>query len=124
MNYTLAQEFYFDAAHRLDRQFGERFGDNAYAFEEIVVEISAAYMCAHLEVACVPRPDHAQYIAHWLTVLKGDNKAIFTAASLASRIVDYLHGLQPKPAPDPHDTPDRPADAARTSPDTTQGGPR
>ena len=84
------------ARHRLNREFGERFGDKKYAFEEIVVEIAAAYNCAHLEITNSPRPDHAQYIAHWLGILKGDKKAIFTAASLASQIITYLDGLQPK----------------------------
>ena len=93
------------AAHRLNREFGERFGDKAYAFEELVAELSAAYLCAGLEITNTPRADHAQYIANWLAVLKGDTKAIFTAASLATRAVDYLHGLQPKPdpVPDPGD---------------------
>jgi antirestriction protein ArdC len=45
-----------------------------------------------------PRPDHAAYIASWLTVLRRDNRAIFTAASHAQRAADYLHTLQ-KPAP-------------------------
>jgi antirestriction protein ArdC len=84
------------ASHRLNREFGERFGDKKYAFEEIVVEIAAAYNCAHLEITNTPRPDHAQYIAHWLEILKGDKKAIFTAASLAGQIITYLDGLQPK----------------------------
>lgn len=84
------------ASHRLNREFGERFGDKKYAFEEIVVEIAAAYNCAHLEITNTPRPDHAQYIAHWLEILKSDKKAIFTAASLASQIITYLDGLQPK----------------------------
>lgn len=83
------------AAHRLARQFGERFGDQAYAFEELVAELSAAYLCAELEITNTPRADHAQYIANWLQVLKDDKKAIFSAASLASRVVEYLRGLQP-----------------------------
>ena len=84
------------AGHRLDREFGERFGDKKYAFEEIVVEISAAYNCAHLEITNVPRPDHAQYIAHWLKLMRSDTRAIFTAAAHASRVVEYLFGLQPQ----------------------------
>lgn len=60
------------------------------------MEISSAYNCAHLEITNEPRPDHAQYVAHWLEILKGDKKAIFAAASLASQIVTYLDGLQPK----------------------------
>lgn len=90
------------AAHRLNREFGERFGDKAYSFEELVAELSAAFLCAELQITNTPRPDHAQYIANWVAVLKGDTKAIFTAASMATRAVDYLYGLQPKsePAPD------------------------
>lgn len=92
------------AEHRLNRQFGERFGDQAYAFEELVAELTAAYLCAELGITNSPRPDHAQYLAHWLTVLKGDKKAIFTAASHATRAVTYLFGLQPEgPEPDPED---------------------
>ncbi len=83
------------AEHRLARKFGDRFGDQAYAFEELVAELSAAYLCAELDITNTPRPDHAQYIASWLQALQNDKKAIFTAASLASRAVEYLRGLQP-----------------------------
>ena len=83
------------AEHRLNRQHGERFGDKAYAFEELVAELGAAFLCANLEVSNTPRIDHAQYCASWLQVLKDDDKAIFTAASLATRAVDYLFELQP-----------------------------
>lgn len=89
------------ATHRLNRQFGERFGDKAYAFEELVAELGSAFLCAHLEVTNTPRPDHAQYCASWVEVLKGDTKAIFSAASLATRAVDYLFGLQPGASPEP-----------------------
>jgi len=82
------------ASHRLNRQFGKRFGDEAYAFEELVAELSAAFLCAELGIASVPRADHAKYLAHWLTVLKADKKAIFTAASAASKAAQYLCGLQ------------------------------
>lgn len=83
------------AEHRLNRSFGERFGDKAYAFEELVAELSAAFLCAELAITNTPRADHAQYCANWVEVLKGDTKAIFTAASLATRAVAYLNDLQP-----------------------------
>ena len=113
------------AAHRLNRQFGERFADKAYAFEELVAELGAAFLCAHLEVTNTPRPDHAQYIGHWLAVLKDDSKAIFTAASLATRAVDYLFGLQrdqtpntdPGPAPDADRAAGRAPHSAKRPPD-------
>ena len=47
-----------------------------------------------MALACATLPDHADYLAHWLTVLKSDKRAIFTAAAQAQRAADYLHGLQ------------------------------
>ena len=73
---------------RLDRQFGKRFGDQAYAREELVAELGAAYLCASLGLE--PTLQHASYINTWLDVLKSDHYAIFRAASLASRASDYL----------------------------------
>lgn len=79
---------------RLDREFGKRFGDDAYAQEELVAEIGSAFLCADLGITPELRDDHTQYLAHWLKILKGDKRAIVTAASKAQEAVDYLHGLQ------------------------------
>lgn len=84
------------ASHRLDRKFGSRFGDDDYAFEELLVEIATATMCCTLGITNDPRVDHAQYCDHWLRILKGDNRAIFSASAAASRAIDYLYSLQPK----------------------------
>jgi antirestriction protein ArdC len=81
------------APHRLDRTFGKRFGDAAHVAEEIVAELTAALICAELGICSEPRPDHAQYIAHYLKLLRADNRAIFTAAAQAAKAVDYLKGL-------------------------------
>jgi len=78
------------APWRLNRNFGERFGDEAYAIEELVAELGAAFLCADLEVCNVPRPDHASYIAGWLRVLKNDCRAIFHAAKNAADAASYL----------------------------------
>lgn len=81
---------------RLDRDLGRKaFGDEGYAREELVAELGAAFLCAELGVDLRPRADHAAYIGHWLSVLTGDKRAIFTAASHAQKAVDYLKGLQP-----------------------------
>lgn len=71
--------------HRCDRDLGKRFGDNAYAREELVAEIGAAFLCADPSSTLDPRPDHAAYLANWLAVLKSDKRAIFTAAALAQK---------------------------------------
>jgi len=80
---------------RLNREFGKRFGDAAYAAEELVAEIGSAFLCAELGITQETRADHAQYLAHWLQLLKNDTRAIFTAAAKASEAVGYLKALQP-----------------------------
>ena len=98
---TLAHELTHWTRHssRLDRDLGrKRFGDEGYAMEELVAELGAAFLCADLAITPSIREDHAAYIGNWLKVLKDDKRAIFTAASLASKAVDYLHGLQPSPS--------------------------
>src|SRR5438270_11211249 len=77
-------------AERCDRQLGKRFGDNAYAAEELIAELGAAFVCAYLGLSTEPREDHAQYINSWLRVLKADKRAIFTAASKAQQACDWL----------------------------------
>lgn len=89
---TLAHEHghWTAKAGRCDRQLGKRFGDNAYAAEELIAELCAAFLCARLSLTSEPREDHAQYIQSWLKVLKSDKRAIFTAASKAQQAADYL----------------------------------
>jgi antirestriction protein ArdC len=82
------------AETRCNRQLGRRFGDDAYAMEELIAELGATFLCADLQISDSPRADHAQYFENWLRVLKADKKAIFTAASKASRAIDCINELQ------------------------------
>jgi antirestriction protein ArdC len=77
------------ADHRLNRTVGQ-FGTSEYAFEELVAELGAAFLCGELEIQNEPRPDHATYIANWLTVLKDDSRVIFRAARQAQTAVEKL----------------------------------
>ena len=79
------------APHRLDRTKGKRFADTAYAFEELVAEMGAAFLCADYQIA--GELQHADYIGNWLQCLKNDNKAIFNAAALAQKAADYINNL-------------------------------
>jgi len=79
---------------RLDRALNPRFGEEAYAMEELVAELGAAFVCADLDLAPEPREQHAAYIVNWIEVLKDDKRAIFAASSQAQRGVDYLNNLQ------------------------------
>lgn len=82
------------AKHRLNREFGKRFGDHAYAAEELVAEIGSAFLCSDLRITQDVRADHALYLAQWLELMKSDSRAIFTAAAKASEAVAYLKRLQ------------------------------
>ena len=86
------------AASRLSRDLSGRFGDQNRAMEELIAEISAAMLCAHLQLELEPRLDHAPYLASWLQVLRNDKRAIFTAASKAQETVAYLQQLAGLPA--------------------------
>ncbi|MGB5086855.1 MAG: zincin-like metallopeptidase domain-containing protein [Methylocystis silviterrae] len=79
---------------RLNRDLKNRFGTKAYAAEELVAELGAAFLCAHLGVQGQLR--HAGYIDSWLSLLKEDDRAIFTAASKASAAADYLRAFSEK----------------------------
>lgn len=90
---TLAHETVHWTGHksRLEREFGKRFGDEAYAVEELCAEIGSAFLASDLGLYGEPREDHAAYLASWLKVLKADKRAIFTAASKAQAAVDFIH---------------------------------
>lgn len=79
---------------RCDRQISNCFGNEKYAAEELVAELGAAFQCGALGLSKATREDHAHYVASWLKALKGDKRAIFHAARLASDAVDYLESLQ------------------------------
>lgn len=73
---------------RLDRDQRGSFGSGDYAREELVAEMASAFACASLSIQ--PTVRHADYIGSWLAVLREDEKAIFRAASAASKAADYL----------------------------------
>jgi len=100
MHGTRTENFYAILLHELthwtghpdrcNRELGSRFGSEAYAMEELVAELGAAFLCARLDITPVVRDDHAQYLANWLEVLKNDKRAIFAAAAKAQVAVDFI----------------------------------
>jgi antirestriction protein ArdC len=80
---------------RLDRDLTGRFGDAAYAAEELVAELTAAFMSAELGIP--GRLRHPEYIASWLKVLGADTRAIFTAAAKATEAANYMRRVAMPP---------------------------
>jgi antirestriction protein ArdC len=101
-NFTSANAFYAVLAHeaihstghqgRLARETLRQYHTSTAfrAKEELVAEIGAAFLCAALGMASTEREDHADYVASWLTVLRSDKRAIFTAASAAQAASDFI----------------------------------
>ena len=95
-------EFYATAFHELIHHSGHesrlnrltknfRFGDAAYAFEELVAEVGGCFLCSEVGVRqSDDLSNQVAYLASWLKVLEADPSAIFTAASQASAAVDFI----------------------------------
>ena len=79
------------AETRLNRQFGKRFGDQAYSAEELVAELTSAFTCA--EFGFDNLGADAAYIDHWIKFLTDHENAIVTAASHASKALEYMRSL-------------------------------
>lgn len=96
--YRVPIDFYRTAFHelghwtghtsRLGRDLSGQFGDPFYAREELVAEMTSAFVCAELSIS--PSVRHADYIGSWLEVLRENNRAIFRAASAASKAANFL----------------------------------
>ena len=108
---TLAHEagHWTGHADRLDRAFGKKFGDEAYAFEELCAEMTAALLGADLALPTAHLDDHANYIGSWLRVLKRDNRAVMTAAAKAEAAAGFLLRATGLAGPDETDEPIREA---------------
>jgi antirestriction protein ArdC len=78
---------------RLARDLSGAFGSILYPKEELVAEMTSAFVCASLGI--VPTVRHADYLGSWLEVLREDDRAIVRAASAASKAADYLLAFLP-----------------------------
>ena len=93
---TLLHELTHWTGHtsRLDRKLANKFGSNAYAFEELVAEVGSVFLTAMLGIEKQPQPNHAKYLNGWLEVLKQDKRAMVKAFGLAQKASDYILAYQ------------------------------
>lgn len=67
--------------------------DKDYAMEELIAEMSAAYICASVGIDFDPIIENsAAYLQSWLKVLKEDKFFIFKSAAEAQKSADYILG--------------------------------
>ncbi|MHC4779516.1 MAG: ArdC family protein [Planctomycetota bacterium] len=96
-NFTSSEGFYQTLFHELIHWTGRRvereakikkFGDEEYAFEELVAELGAAFLSARYGLEYTTQ--HAAYIKHWIQLFKDHDDALMKAANLAQKAVDYI----------------------------------
>lgn len=75
---------------RLDRVSLTSWGKESYAFEELVAELTAAFVCG--ELGLKNGLQHPEYIAFWIQHLKNDKKAVYKASKLASDAANLILG--------------------------------
>jgi antirestriction protein ArdC len=108
-NRTAAHELSHHSGHksRLNRDFGKKYGSKSYGMEELVAELSAAFVCASLNIQ--PTVRHADYLGAWIDIMRADSRAIFQAAMrqvLATsknkdKASEYMLGYNEKPGTGP-----------------------
>jgi antirestriction protein ArdC len=76
---------------RCNRDLKGRYGNPAYAFEELVAEMGAAFLCSDYSIQGELR--HAAYIESWLKACRDDSRAVFKAAALAQKAVNFINQL-------------------------------
>ncbi len=92
---------------RLDRKLNhaminkEPWDEQDRAFEELIAELGSVFTLSQMGRQATFRDDHLQYLSGWLTLLEGDPKAMWHAASKAQQASDYLisaheAGLEPR----------------------------
>ena len=74
----------------MNRTYGERFGDHAYAFEELVAELAAALLMFDLNIAQRPLLPHARYLQSFLNTLPNARVELDTALARAQQASGFL----------------------------------
>lgn len=100
--FTSSEEYYCTLYHELAHSTGHKgrldratltedttFGSETYSKEELIAEMTAAFLCARANIDNTLE-NSAAYIQGWLKALANDPKMIVTAASAAQKAADYI----------------------------------
>lgn len=90
---TLFHELGHSTAHstRLDRKTGNVFGSHEYGREELVAEMTSAFLCAEAGINTTT-VNSAAYLRSWIKTIKQDSKAVVVAAGQAQKAADLISG--------------------------------
>jgi len=77
---------------RLNRDMSGSFGDESYAREELVAEITSAFMMGTtgLKAEDLNMENHKAYVNGWIEAIEDDTKVLMDAISQANDAADYM----------------------------------
>ena len=78
---------------RLNRTMSTTFGDKDYSREELIAEMTSAFLCAHCGIDNSVIENSAAYLQGWINILKGDSKLVVIAASQAQKAANLILGI-------------------------------
>lgn len=79
------------AKQRLNRELPNRYADEKYSKEELIAEMTSAFLCAEMGIDNNDLANNsAAYLQGWINALKGDSKLIITAASAAQKAFNFI----------------------------------
>jgi antirestriction protein ArdC len=89
---TLFHELAHATGHesRLARKLGGVFGSPEYAREELIAEMTSAFLCAESGISPAVIENQAAYLDGWRRALKADSKCVIVAAGAAQRAADFI----------------------------------
>ena len=92
---TLFHEMGHSTGHgsRLNRDLGIKHGIQSYSREELVAEMTSAFLCARAGISKPVLENQAAYLANWSEALKNDPKMFVTAAGKAQKAADFILGV-------------------------------
>lgn len=77
---------------RLNRTLGKEFGDDVYAKEELIAEISSTLICGELGLSGddLLLENHEAYVQSWISELKEKPSILFSSIQSAQKAADYV----------------------------------
>jgi len=96
---TLFHEMAHSTGHteRLDRDGINGYhkkGSKGYAREELVAELTSAFLCSKAGIVNENIDNNAAYIDNWLGALKNDKMIVYDAMKDAFKAIEYLGILE------------------------------
>jgi antirestriction protein ArdC len=96
---TLLHELGHSTGHqsRLDRKSltdATYFGSHLYSQEELIAELTAVFLCAHVGIEKAVIDNSAAYLKHWIGAIKENPKVLISSAQAAQRASDYIRDAQ------------------------------